>query len=264
MHELRKIGYIWASSDLSSWNITNQSFNPRIWRNNLTKSCFDNMRDSLSRNRLILPLEIKSIEFGIRNYRSRVKLDFIWLKPRICINIPKGLNIHLRIWSIEPWHNMNRNLKSKLSHTMECFSYFLNMMPSLIEVKNSVVCRLHSHFYSSYPHFSSLFTILPSHKKRRRLNRKSDDPIFSGFIESYSFWQRIWKLNFIFIQNFKSIFPFWSSNRTFYLQLRETITRIIEFLYKVNFVISWIEIPGSTQDNHLNFISFMPSLFERV
>ena len=159
---------------------------------------------------------------------------------------------------------MNRNLKSKLSHTMECLSYFLNMMSSLIEIKNGVVCRLHSHFYSRHSHFSSLFTILPSRKKRRRLNRKSDDPIFSGFIESYSFWQRIWKLNFIFIQNFKSIFPFWSSNRTFYLQLRETIARIIEFLYKVNFVISWIKIPSSTQDNHLNFISFMPSLFERV
>ena len=213
---------------------------------------------------MIFPLEIKSIEFGIRNHRSRIKFDFIWLKPRICVNIPKGLNIHLRIWPIEPWHNMNRNLKSKLSHTMQCLSYFLNMMAPLIQVKNGVICRLNSHFYSRHSHFSSLFTVLSSRKKRCRLNCKSNDPIFSSFVESYGFWQRIWKLNFIFIQNFKSIFPFWSSNRTFYLQLREAIARIIEPLYKVNFVISWIEIPGSTQDNHLNFVSFMPSLFERV
>lgn len=118
MHKLRKIGNVRSCYNFCGWNITNQPFNPCIRRNNVAKGFANNFRNFFSRNGMILPLLIQRIEFSIRDYRSRIKFDFIGLKKRILINITKSFYIFFYIRAIESRHNMDRKLESILSEFM--------------------------------------------------------------------------------------------------------------------------------------------------
>ena len=152
---------------------------------------------------------------------------------------------------------MDRNLESILSETMYRFTTLLDTVSSLVCIQDIIKKRLNTHLQSCYPQISPKLTIDICDILWPCLYCQTDNPMWSSLIANLSLFQMRRKIIIwlIFFSMCSIIFTL--GILTLRSILVKCIACIIESSDEIMFVICWIDISCTSQDNHLNLVGGM-------
>lgn len=135
---------------------------------------------------------------------------------------------------------------------------FLISVTAFIRLVNVIVQRLDSHLHTCDSQSPSILAIFISHIFRSCLYRQSDNSAVSSFVFLDTFFNR---LRIVYLQllcrGISGCLRIIKINLNLTHKLMKVIARIIESFDKSGLILSRIDIPCSSQHNHLNFVSRM-------
>jgi len=139
MRQLREIGDIGSSNYLSGRNISDQSFDPRIGRNDVQKNLSDESYYFRCFQWFVFPFTIQIIQLSVGYNRGRVKFNFVSFDIWILIDIYKGLHIFFKVGAIQSWHEMNRKFEAILPQLVNGLSATFVVMASFVHCQDFII-----------------------------------------------------------------------------------------------------------------------------